>query len=322
MVQEEQDHAMAKRMAQERDHQQQHSSSSSSQPKTTQYMVTVPDNVYTGMPFEIKVNGQTFRVTCPTNALPGHRIQIALPNTNTDTNTNTNTSSSTSGSHTSSHTSSSGASEQYISGEILFLPTQEREEHGGSSMHYVTVPKGVYTGMRFQVKINGKKMRVTCPLDALPGQRIHITLPSSSTNTSSGSHANSHNSSGPILGENLDFGLDFGTSGSHIRSHYSSGYFNSPKSKGSRNDGGGRIRGGGGGRKRTGREGYCEFFESTHGAVYDVTRGDGCYEVDSGGHGGGDCGGAFDYFGVGGDCSGDCSGGGGGGDGGGGDSGG
>merc|ERR1712161_57932 len=150
-------------------------------------------------------------------------------------------------------------------------------------------------------KINGKKMRVTCPLDALPGQRIHITLPSSSTNTSMGIHTSSHNSYGPILGENLDFGLDFGTSGSHIRSHYSSGYFHSPKSKGRRNDGG---------RRRRGREGYCDFFESTHGAVYDVTRGDGCYEVDSGGHGGGDCGGAFDYFGVGGDCSGDCSGGG------------
>merc|ERR1712072_325891 len=130
--------------------------------------VTAPANVYTGMPFQVDVGGQKFNVTCPQNAGPGQKIQIELPASSGGHNSSTTT-----GGHDSSTTSNSGSN---------------------MALHYVTVPPGVYTGMPFQVNVNGQTFRVTCPQNAVPGQRIQISLPTggSSNSASQTSHSSSN----------------------------------------------------------------------------------------------------------------------------------
>ena len=136
-------------------------------------MVTVLDNVYTRMPFKVNVNRKEYMVTCPVNTRPEQLIKIESP----------------SGGCSSSSSSSGGGHQQHL----LILKPKIYTVSGsgsGSQMYYVTVPDGVYTMMPFQVKVNGQTMRVTCPANALPGQREQLVLPNTSStnmNTSSSS---------------------------------------------------------------------------------------------------------------------------------------
>jgi len=146
---------------------------------TAAYYVTVPQGVFTGMQFKVDVNGKQYTVTCPQNASPGQKIKIELPT----------------GVPTLNRTAAS------LSTSKPNIDTAPATGNNTNSMFYVTVPQGVYAGQPFQVKVNGQVMRVTCPQNAVPGQKIQIALPStnptstSSSQTNSSSHTSSHTSS-------------------------------------------------------------------------------------------------------------------------------
>jgi len=43
------------------------------------FLVTIPPNIFPGMPFTVDVNGQRFQVTCPNNAGPNKKVRIVPP---------------------------------------------------------------------------------------------------------------------------------------------------------------------------------------------------------------------------------------------------
>jgi len=132
------------------------------------HYVTVPPNVYTGMPFQVNVNGQTFRVTCPQNALPGQRIQISLP-----TGGSSNSSSQT------SH-SSSARREQSRS--------RSPKPKSGTQLFDVTVPQGIRAGQQFKIRAQGQEFLVTCPPNAAPGSKIRVPVRVGNSPAASTSH--------------------------------------------------------------------------------------------------------------------------------------
>jgi hypothetical protein len=140
---------------------------------TAAYHVTVPAGVFTGMQFKVDVNGTQYTVTCPQNARPGQKIKIELP----------------------TGVSTSGRTAKDLSTSKPNIDTAAAASGGTNTMHYVTVPQGVYAGMPFQVKVNGQVMRVTCPPNASPGQKIQIALPPSNNTSSSSQTSSSHTSS-------------------------------------------------------------------------------------------------------------------------------
>ena len=147
------------------------------------FYVTVPQGVYAGQPFQVKVNGQVMRVTCPQNAAPGQKIQIALPSTNpaSTSSSQTNTSS-----HTSSHTSSTNSRRQKSRSPKRSDPPSQSSSSGGTTQLFdVTVPAGVRPGQQFKIKAQGQEFLVTCPQNAGPGRKIRVPVQVKNNNNTS-----------------------------------------------------------------------------------------------------------------------------------------
>merc|ERR1711957_90515 len=149
------------------------------------FYVTVPQGVYAGQPFQVKVNGQVMRVTCPQNAAPGQKIQIALPSTNP---TSTSSSQTNSSSHTSSHTSSTNSRRQKSRSPKLSDPPSQSSGGATTQLFDVTVPAGVRPGQQFKIKAQGQEFLVTCPQNAGPGRKIRVPVQVNNNNNNSTSH--------------------------------------------------------------------------------------------------------------------------------------
>jgi hypothetical protein len=116
------------------------------------YVVTIPLDVRGGQQFPVTIQGQQLMVTCPQNARPGMSVRVVPPPPPTDLTR-----------------APSGPMGQ------PHAPRPPRDE--STQLFEVEVPRGVQPGHPFALLAGGQRILVTCPLTALPGQRIRFKLP-------------------------------------------------------------------------------------------------------------------------------------------------
>ena len=110
------------------------------------YMVRIPEGVTGGQQFPITILGRQLMVSCPPNGSAGMRVQI-FPGTDL-ANSNPG-------------------------------PSQPPPPRPQSAMQQfeVIVPNGVTGGQPFALMAAGQRIVVTCPPNAVPGQRIRFPVP-------------------------------------------------------------------------------------------------------------------------------------------------
>jgi hypothetical protein len=122
------------------------------------YMVTIPEGIRGDQPFPVTIAGQQLMVTCPTNALPGHKVRIVPPpppppeRRPTDQNGSNNN-------------------------NLRRPSSREDYDDEQTQLFEVLVPQGVVSGRSFALLAGGVRVLVTCPTNAGPGQRIRFKLP-------------------------------------------------------------------------------------------------------------------------------------------------
>jgi len=114
------------------------------------FLVTIPENIFPGMTFNVNAGGQKFKVTCPQNAGPNSKVRIVAPSVGGDKN-------------------SSAPEEQ----EPTAAPKMQ--------VYEVVVPQGVRPNQPFTLMANNQRVLVTCPANVVPGQKIRFQLPVAST---------------------------------------------------------------------------------------------------------------------------------------------
>jgi len=112
------------------------------------YTVPIPGGVQGGQQFSVTINGRQLMVSCPTNGREGMRVQI------------------------------------FPGIDIAGNPQNPRRERprppptpNNMQMFEVVVPNGVTGGQPFALMAAGQRILVTCPPNAIPGQRIRFPLP-------------------------------------------------------------------------------------------------------------------------------------------------
>ena len=111
------------------------------------YMVTIPFDVHGGQQFPVTIQGQQLMVTCPQNARPGMSVRV-VPPPPTDPTKRTPP-----------------------------QPNAPKPKDESTQLFEVEVPRGVQPGQPFALMAGGQRVLVTCPENALPGQRIRFKLP-------------------------------------------------------------------------------------------------------------------------------------------------
>lgn len=112
------------------------------------YTVRVPGGVAGGQQFPVMINGRQLMVSCPPNGREGMRVQI-FPGVDMTNNP---------------------APPQRPTRPISRVPNNMQ-------MFEVVVPHGVTGGQPFALMAAGQRILVTCPPNAIPGQRIRFPLP-------------------------------------------------------------------------------------------------------------------------------------------------
>lgn len=108
------------------------------------FLVTIPENVYPGMTFNVNAGGQKFKVTCPPNAGPNSKVRIVAPTV----------------------------------GQNSQAPEEEEPQAAPKMQVYeVIVPQGVRPNQPFTLMANNQRVLVTCPPNVHPGQKIRFQLP-------------------------------------------------------------------------------------------------------------------------------------------------
>jgi len=110
------------------------------------FLVTIPENIYPGMTFNVNAGGQKFKVTCPQNAGPNSKVRIVAPSVGGDQNS----------------------------------PAPEEQEPTAApkmQVYEVVVPQGVRPNQPFTLMANNQRVLVTCPPNVVPGQKIRFQLP-------------------------------------------------------------------------------------------------------------------------------------------------
>ncbi len=105
------------------------------------YLVTIPPNVREGEQFPFVLNGRQLLITCPPGMTPGSRVRIHPP--------------------------------QETPEPAPRLP-QTRPD---MQLFEVIVPRGVRGGQPFALMAGQQRVLVTCPINAVPGQKIRFHLP-------------------------------------------------------------------------------------------------------------------------------------------------
>lgn len=132
------------------------------------YMVSIPEGTPPGSQFEVHIQGQPLKVTCPPNAVPGMNVRIVPPPPPTDT--------------TRPPAPDAPMGQSRLSNGAAALPPpplppKEQSPHEKTQLFEVEVPRGVQPGAPFALLAGGVRVLVTCPPNAKPGQRIRFKLP-------------------------------------------------------------------------------------------------------------------------------------------------
>lgn len=109
------------------------------------FLVTIPENIFPGMTFNVNAGGQKFKVTCPPNAGPNSKVRIVAPS----------------------------------GGDQNSPAPDEQEPQAAPKMqvYEVIVPRGVRPNQPFTLMANNQRVLVTCPPNVYPGQKIRFQLP-------------------------------------------------------------------------------------------------------------------------------------------------
>jgi len=110
------------------------------------FMVTIPEGIRGGQQFPVTIQGQQLMVTCPQNARPGMSVRIVPP----------------------------PPPETSDSPQPPRTPPPKDES---TQLFEVEVPPGVTAGQPFALLAGGVRVLVTCPSNAVPGQKIRFKLP-------------------------------------------------------------------------------------------------------------------------------------------------
>jgi len=119
---------------------------------TKTFLVTIPENIYPGMHFNVSAEGQRFKVTCPPNAGPNKKVRIVAPAGQDSTD------------------------------------VPEPEADPKMQIYEVIVPQGVRPNQPFTLMANNQRVLVTCPPNVYPGQKIRFQLPTSLSKTKMNIH--------------------------------------------------------------------------------------------------------------------------------------
>mmetsp|Transcript_7788 Transcript_7788/g.16923 ORF Transcript_7788/g.16923 Transcript_7788/m.16923 type:complete len:817 (-) Transcript_7788:317-2767(-) len=118
------------------------------------YMVKIPENIRGGQQFPVTINGQQLTVTCPNMARPGMSVRIVPP----------------------PPPENGGATslDRPRPPQRIANPNKQGDK---TQMFEVVVPKGVKPGQPFALLAGGVRVLVTCPKNAMNGQKIRFNLP-------------------------------------------------------------------------------------------------------------------------------------------------
>lgn len=122
------------------------------------YRVSVPEGVVGGDRFPVTIRGQEFAVTCPAGAVAGMNVLVRI-----------------------FHGLDRGDGGGEASAQAAAAAAAAACPVGSSEIFEVTVPEGVSGGQPFTLLAGDRRILVTCPPDALPGQRLRFPLPANLT---------------------------------------------------------------------------------------------------------------------------------------------
>jgi hypothetical protein len=162
--------------------------------------VTIPDNVFPGMPFTIDVQGKRYVIPCPPDAGPGKKVKIVPPRTKSNSSGGVHDSASSQGNRSRANSAASSANanrlradsssstgagdhddleelSEYSDLSLGQPQQQESTQPTKLQMFEVRVPAGVEPGQPFALLANGHRVLVTCPPNVQVGQKIRFNLP-------------------------------------------------------------------------------------------------------------------------------------------------
>lgn len=137
------------------------------------YIVRVPPGISGGMQFPITIEGTQLMVSCPMGATEGNVVRIFPPRGSVNNSSNPSSNSNSGGGTV---TQVNNTNNRSASRPERLRPAAPRVENN-VQMFEVVVPNGVRGGQPFALIAAGQRVLVTCPPNAVPGQRIRFPLP-------------------------------------------------------------------------------------------------------------------------------------------------
>mmetsp|Transcript_25653 Transcript_25653/g.58907 ORF Transcript_25653/g.58907 Transcript_25653/m.58907 type:complete len:758 (-) Transcript_25653:3-2276(-) len=140
---------------------------------TVVFKVKIPEGISPGEEFQVHAGGRVVRVKCPPGATPGKSLAINVPK-NDDSSKQLSSG---------AMTSSSSLRPDLSSNRNMNLPpdspgvTKMEESGDGPQAYMVEIPAGVSGGEQFPITIAGNTFMVTCPPNAVPGNKVRIVPP-------------------------------------------------------------------------------------------------------------------------------------------------
>ena len=154
------------------------------------FRIRIPDNVNPGEEFEVFAGGRIVRVLCPKSAHSGQSLSITVPVDDDSTAQNILEDSPNVRRIDDPNPSSPAADVVTIPLNGQQLPTEPTRTSSGpvqlnasmptdenTELFEVNVPPGVQPGQPFALLAGGQRVLVTCPPNALPGDRLRFKLP-------------------------------------------------------------------------------------------------------------------------------------------------
>ncbi|KAL7581708.1 hypothetical protein ACA910_022249 [Epithemia clementina (nom. ined.)] len=150
---------------------------------TEVFIVKIPEAVRPGDEFQVHAGGRLVRVRCPPGASPGQFLAINVPRNSTSQSNVGGASGAGDEFQRTSSTSVTGSrschsicSENFSNFSLGEAKIDDYNQ-GVPQAHTVEIPQGILGGQYFPTTIAGNTFMVTCPLHAVPGNKVRIVPP-------------------------------------------------------------------------------------------------------------------------------------------------